>query len=356
VSKKNPSSKMTLLEIGWEVFLFAVLFLSLFFIGIKTEAISEIIFSNDDVSLATEPIRARDRIYGVALAPLSVDDTFFMAGSRGKIWKTTNSGQSFKVLETPTSRHLQDIAFWDEKRAVAVGDEGVALTTDDGGTSWNIVKDIPKSDVDNKLIKVTALDEGRAFAVGVVGAILYTEDYGKTWVRKKEEEDISYNDVFFIDENEGWVVGEFATILKTEDGGDTWTKQDVEEGEDRAEQVVETDINIFAIAAKNDNFLLAAGTEGTILTTKNGGKFWQRKTSDTSQHLLALSHDDSKYVGVGNNGIIFTKKGDADCSANRLAENELAWHTDLIKLDENQYIIVGQTSGIWNGRDWKHFN
>ncbi|MFO7818470.1 MAG: hypothetical protein R6V39_12440, partial [Desulfovibrionales bacterium] len=89
---------------------------------------------------------------------------------------------------------------------------------------------------------------------------------------------------------------------------------------------------------------------------KNGGENWQRNQIDTRQHMLALLHDDSKYIGVGNNGIVFTKKSDADYSVKRLAKNELAWHTDIAKLDEDQYIIVGQTSGIWDGRDWKHLN
>jgi photosystem II stability/assembly factor-like uncharacterized protein len=332
-------SKMTGPQIFIELAIFAVLFVVLLFLGLDSSAISARIFSNDHVALSKNAIEPRDRIYGVDVLDNGI---VWMVGSNGKIVRSPDAGATFEVQRSPVRQDLQGIKAWDSQRAVIVGNLGIVLITDDGGVTWREVENIPRSEIANKLFKVETLDGGRAYAVGVMGAIICTEDYGKTWSRTVEEQDVAWNDIVFVNNEKGWVVGEFGMIMHTGDGGQTWEEQETP-----------TDGSLMSIEAVNEIFLRACGLEGTILTTRDGGQTWDIQRLNTREHLLAFTHEEDAWVGVGTGGIVFTYQVDAGWNLKRLAPHELAWHTDIVKLAKEQYIIVGQTTGIWNKVDWK---
>lgn len=330
---------MTSFQIFIEVIVFAFLFIVLLFLGMDSGVISARIFSNDHVALSRNAVEPRDRIYGVDILD---DNIIWMVGNNGKILKSTDAGKSFETQRSPVGNDLQGIKAWDSKRAVAVGNMGIVIVTDDGGVTWREIGDIPRSEIANKLFRVVTLNGGRAFAVGVMGTIISTEDYGNTWVRRIEEQDIAWNDILFVNEQKGWVVGEFGTIMNTEDGGLTWIEQETP-----------TESSIMNIEAEDENILRACGLEGTILTTHDGGLTWEMYRLNTREHLLALLYTGDKWIGVGTGGIVFTKTPTSVWNLERLSPHELAWHTDIAALDKNQFVIVGQTTGIWNKVNWK---
>ena len=171
-------------------------------------------------SVALPPIQDRDRFYGIETPS---EDVLWVVGSDGKILLSENNGDTWAIQQTPTILNLQSIAAWNSQQAVVVGNMGVILVTRNGGKTWLEVKDVPLSKIANKFLIVKAVADGSAWVVGQMGAILRTTDFGLTWTRMRDEEDVSWNDIFFIDK-QGWVVGEFGRIMLSDDGGKSWRK------------------------------------------------------------------------------------------------------------------------------------
>ena len=68
----------------------------------------------------------------------------------------------------------------------------------------------------------------------------------------------------FVDEKRGWAAGVEGTIISTVDGGLTWKRQ--QSGIEK---------HLLAIAFANDSQGVAAGAEGTLIVTSDGGSTWQ---------------------------------------------------------------------------------
>jgi photosystem II stability/assembly factor-like uncharacterized protein len=166
---------------------------------------------------ANHPVRTRRRLERRRAAP----GVLWIAGTNGKIARSEDDGRNWKLQLIAIKTHLQDIAAWDMDTAIVVGNKGAAGITSSGGATWTEV-DVPKSKVANKLTRVLALSQGGAWVVGEMGALLHSADFGKTWERRREEEDVAWNDIAFADAKNGWVVGEFGRILRTTDGGTGW--------------------------------------------------------------------------------------------------------------------------------------
>ncbi|HEU5468620.1 MAG TPA: YCF48-related protein, partial [Steroidobacteraceae bacterium] len=62
----------------------------------------------------------------------------------------------------------------------------------------------------------------RAVAVGERGHILHSDDAGRTWTQAPVPASANLTAVCFADEKNGWAVGHIETILRTRDGGDSW--------------------------------------------------------------------------------------------------------------------------------------
>lgn len=71
--------------------------------------------------------------------------------------------------------------------------------------------------------------------------------------------------VLFVTPEVGWVVGAQGTIGSTRDGGRNWTDQSIPSGD-----------GLRAISCVDDQQCWVLGDEGTLLTTQNGGKEWRR--------------------------------------------------------------------------------
>ncbi len=117
--------------------------------------------------------------------------------------------------------HLQ------EKRGIAVGDGGLILLSDDGGTTWGI------GDLKLPTEVLSSLDFNAVYSAGkhvwVAGrpgsVMLHSADQGETWELQQTGQPLPLHGVFFKDEAHGWAVGELGTILATTDGGKTWKAQ-----------------------------------------------------------------------------------------------------------------------------------
>ena len=277
-------------------------------------------------SVRPPAIARGDYLYGIALPKPNV---MWAAGSNGKVWRSADSGLSWAIQATPTDENLQDVAAWDEMRAVAVGNQGVTIRTDDGGKIWREIH-VPRSNIANKLMRVKIFEDESAWAVGEGGVVVCSADRGVTWVRKGREEDVAWNDVF-VSGQKVWLVGEFGRISSSSDGGETWKPSN---------SPVKT--SLMAIAFRDKTNGVAVGLDGVVLVTRDGGSKWIEQPKVTREHLFDVIWDGSQWAAVGDKGVLVSGDGSGSWKLSQVARNQRAWHTKIVSTEEG-YVVTGAT-------------
>lgn len=284
-------------------------------------------------------LEKRDYFFGLVKA---APDQVWLAGSSGKIVKVGKDGHAER-LATVTDKTFQDIAIWDAQRAVAVGNDGVIAVSADGGASWPLVENVPRSQIANKLVRVRAAAGGLAVAVGEMGAVVATRDYGKTWARLRPEQDVGWNDIAILPNDRFVLVGEFGKMAASSNGGMTWS--------DLPPPVKSS---LMSVAFRDDGMLgVAVGLEGVVLVTDNGGQRWDKVDSGAHDHLFDVAWDAAgkRWVGAGSLGRWV--KADAEArnwGTGRLNARDLSWHTRVVP-SEHGIWFTGANIGIWDGND-----
>ena len=287
-------------------------------------------------------LERRDHFYGLALSPVG---DVWVSGSSGKILSIAADGKISR-LATPTERTLQDIAVWDARHAVAVGNDGVILHSADGGQHWQAAQDVPRSEVANKLNRVRVAPGGLAIATGEMGALLISRDHGQSWQRLREEEDVAWNDVAILDGGRLLVVGEFGRILLSDDQGQSW--------EEIASPVPASLMSVQFRDALNG---VAVGLEGALLVTRDGGRQWDSVALGIGDHLFDVLWDagNGRWFASGALGRWVSGSDAGDWQSGALDERNLGWHTRVLLVGSSIW-LAGADVGRWDGRQWSPVN
>jgi photosystem II stability/assembly factor-like uncharacterized protein len=225
---------------------------------------------------------------------------------------------------------------------VAVGNEGVVIISTDGGINWQKI-DAPKSEVDNKLVRVKTYPGGKAWACGMMGAALFTTDYGKTWHRGLPEQDIAFNDVAFANQEIGVIVCEFGRILRTADGGKSWKE-------------INTPIesSLTAVSFDPSGNGVAVGLGGIVLLTSDQGETWSHVPKiEATEHFWDIIYAGQQWFAVGNKGIFARSKTGLDWDVSQLSDKEMLWHTEVLAIDTKLF-VVGGSQGIYENGRWSY--
>lgn len=84
-----------------------------------------------------------------------------------------------------------------------------------------------------------------------------SEDGGLTWTKVADGE---FADIAFADARNGWAAGRQGLVVATTDGGKTWTTQ-----------ATKTRRDLWRIHAADSKTVWIEGESGTVLATGNGG-------------------------------------------------------------------------------------
>lgn len=291
-------------------------------------------------SIPPPPIDRRDRLFGVVSPEKNV---IWAVGSVGKVIRSNDEGKSFFVQNTPLDVNFQDIAAWDARRAVVVGNQGAVIVTQDGGKTWKEVT-TPLSKVTNKFIRVKVYPDGKAWIVGEMGAVLFSSDYGETWVRRVEEKDVGRNDISFASSKNGWVVGEMGEMLHTTDGGKTWKESKDPPG-----------TSLMAVAFRDNNHGTIVGMNGRVLLTSNGGKKWNPVDNTMRIHLFDVTWNGHNWLAVGEKGyIVIGDDSGQQWRAVHLSDSDLSSHVEIHWAWDSAY-LGGGTLGRWKDGKWNIF-
>ena len=166
---------------------------------------------------------------------------------------------------------FSDTYFLDEHTGWTVGRGGVIAHTTDGGETW-----LPQhSSVEADLHQVMFVDKLHGWITGS-RMLLRTEDGGSTWqvVKGILQNFRRVNTMQFINPKEGWLGVGAAEMLHTTDGGLTWERQRTGMNEN---PIVDLHFinSLEGWAVLRERLDGGAREGGVILHTTDGGNYWQ---------------------------------------------------------------------------------
>lgn len=167
---------------------------------------------------------------------------------------------------------LIGVRFTSRLNGWAVGQNGTMLRTTDGGASWNQVASPLSGDLD----KICFVDSAKGWIVGAYNTILSTTDGGDSWQQNIDNSPYSgnYYAVSCTNVNsktECWLGGGHApdgyNIIEKANGYGQWYPQ-----------IIGFAGRLTGIYFLNDSLGWATGDSNLILSTKNGGLWWNQGT------------------------------------------------------------------------------
>lgn len=281
----------------------------------------------------------------------------WVAGEGGTVLRSNNSGSSWTRVASGTMANLNAIAFAGPAKGWIAGDTGTVLHTIDGGATWS-----PEtSGVGTDLLSLSAVDASNVWAVGKNKTILYRNNsaqwavkpglsaldpitefdaifmndaiHGRITGQKDSSPKTNYllwtddnwttaqpqtigpnpntsalfgvlSSIFLLaDHNEGWLAGNVdttgqGTILQLQSSGPAssgvvgW-------------QTSGASVDLGDIYFSDPNNGWAAGDNGTIIHTSNGGIQWSTLTSGSPpQFLKSFGFDSGNGIAVGLAGSV----------------------------------------------------
>ena len=161
---------------------------------------------------------------------------------------------------------LEDVAFWDERTAIAVGPNTIVKSTD-GGTTWTDVNPNLPPDLYRRVI---APGDGNLYVAGSA-FLLRSVDVGEHWqVLEFSEADEAITDLSFPDQHHGFISTLAGNIYRTSDQGQSWKHSGAVEIQSRM-----YDRNNISSLAFGDSLVGFAGdTRGKLYQTTSGGQDW----------------------------------------------------------------------------------
>jgi hypothetical protein len=145
------------------------------------------------------------------------DTGYATSWSYEKVYKTTNGGMTWFIQASGFSGYddYKSVAFIDGRTGVVVGGSGKIYRTSDGGNSWTSITSHSVTEYRD----VAFVSTTTGYAVGRGGIISITTDAGLTWTTQFSHTNNDINALCFINSSIGTVVGSSGLILRTNNGG-----------------------------------------------------------------------------------------------------------------------------------------
>ena len=338
----------------------------------------------DWTALASQKIYVSDKFYDVAmLGPKHA----LVVGYGGKLLETTDSGVTWKAIDSGTGNSLYSIDFADDgKTGWIVGQDGLILKTTDGGKTWDQQVALAYLDPDCRDPKLRAqrfenerCDEAYLFAVSVIDAdhvvaigdrsvLTRSSDGGRTWQTETLTfidpdlspdwllafEDPVLYDVEFVDSRNGYIVGEFGKIYHTTDGGQSWTEQHKSLMDASVFDFMDMP-TLFDVEFSDLKNGIAVGLDGRIAITTDGGQDWNFVPNNVEDYedpfySAALLPDGTRWV-VGASGQAVTAAPADEMGRASLGGSVNSWLRRIRFYDKDTAWIVGGFGLIMNTHD-----
>lgn len=233
----------------------------------------------------------------------------------------------WNALPKPTPNTLTRVHFIDSLRGWITGQNGVLMSSTDGGLTWaqrlnGLTGEVPdiylRSNNDLWALEYRyPADDTSWFGTN----IYHSTDGGTNWAVQKYDSTI-FRTIYFQDSLTGFMGGSYGTIVKTTNGGQSWYR------------VSDSSLHkfpVYKIKFYSRSYGFAVGGQleiaGIIWKTTNGGESWQSKIV-SGDPIFNIHYFDSSHVfcGMGDidqSGAGFMRTVDAGSSWN--FENTTIW-------------------------------
>lgn len=162
------------------------------------------------------------------------------------------------------------------------------------------------------LLLDVARADTRLVAVGNYGNIIYSDDNGISWIQADVPVSITLTSVYFVSGNIGWAAGHDGIILKTTNGGQSWQKQF--DGYRANQEIVDSVTRSYkkaeealAAAEQSGNGSAIANAEEALeaLEFKLEDASYDLETGSTKPFLDLWFYDANQGFAVGAYGMLF---------------------------------------------------
>lgn len=238
-------------------------------------------------------------------------------------------------------------------RAVAVGERGVILLSDDGGRQWRQARKVPAA---GTLTSVSFADARHGWAVGHWGLVLHTQDGGETWSIQHQdlEQDQPLLAVYFADPRRGVAVGLWSRVLVTEDGGTTWEPVAMAARPTTA-SAKPLDVNLYSLFPGRGGAVYATAEQGLVLRSMDMGRQWEVIPTGYSGSLwagVALKNGDLLTGGLRGTLLRSTDEGQSWQRVEHAGRSSI---TGLIQTESGRVIGTGLDGMVLSSQDGKTF-
>jgi photosystem II stability/assembly factor-like uncharacterized protein len=220
--------------------------------------------------------------------------TGFACGS-GRLWRTTNGGDNWN---SRVMAGMNDLSFINGQEGWCCGFDGRIYHTTNSGGAWTTRNSPSQGDY---LYSICFVDENNGWCSGYNwyqpfrGIILHTTNGGLIW--EYQLEDTNSNNIQSMqmwDSQQGIGVGTAGGIYKTTDGGSSWSKMQVQNAP-----------QLSSVMYENQYRIWAAGADGYIICSLDGGANWSIDTTLAGYDLNdVFVYQNQKYV-VTEDGMVF---------------------------------------------------
>jgi photosystem II stability/assembly factor-like uncharacterized protein len=344
------------------------------------------------------PAMTSGRIADIAIHPKN-ENIWYVAVGSGGVWKTTNSGTTWKpifdkqssysigcVTIDPSNSHTIWVGTGENVggRHVAIGD-GIYVSHDDG-MSWKNMG-LKNSEHLSKIIVhpensdiIWVASQGPLWSKGGERGIYKSNDGGKSWKRTLGDSEWVGATDLVIDSNNpdllyaatwqrhrtvaGYLGGGPGSGLhRSTDGGDTWKK--LKNG------VPKSNLGKIGITMSpfNSDIIYAAieldRTKGGVFISTNRGESWSKQSDAVAggtgphyyQELIASPHHEGTLYFMNNNALVSKDHGKTFNRMNRTNMHSDS-HAVVFKASDPNYLLFGTDGGLYESFDltksWKY--
>ncbi len=168
-------------------------------IGFVVGAFGNIARTNDGGATWTPWTHRIDNEAGLHLnSVMGFGENVYIGSERGTLFKLNAERDAFELIDTGYPGSFTGL-IGDESQVVAYGLQGTAYRSTDEGESWEVVNGLPRSTINNALLR----DKGRGFVFSnQAGELVFTDQDLRSYDVLDAENEVGLTSVFEVKNNE----------------------------------------------------------------------------------------------------------------------------------------------------------
>ncbi|WP_228218058.1 WD40/YVTN/BNR-like repeat-containing protein [Aromatoleum toluclasticum] len=240
----------------------------------------------DVTAMQSAPVLRSDQFQAAVANP----GVLVAVGANGVVVSSADGGKSWRRQVVDAGASLIGVAVCPDGGFVALDFGRRVWIGDAAASSWTARAITSEATP----LAVACDPNGQVWVVGSESAILSSADRGATWRDASLGQDQMFTTVQFVDERHGVITGEFGSFLTTQDGGASW----------QAGAPIPNDFYPYGALFTDPQTGWVSGLAGTILHTTDGGASWQKQPNPTGAPMYGLARHDERVYALGANGLV----------------------------------------------------